>query len=138
MLKGFKDFLMKGNVVDLAVAFVMGTAFTAIVTAFSTKIINPMIAALGGGNSIGLGFQIRGDNPNTFIDIGAVITAGINFTLIAAVLYFVLVMPMDTVKKRRIQEGDVELSDNDVLIQIRDLLSTGSAPGVEGGKHGGA
>ena len=123
MLKGFKDFLMKGNVVDLAVAFVMGTAFTAIVTAFTEKIINPLIAALGGSDSIGLGFQLIDDNVNTFVDIGAVITAGINFVLIAAVLYFVLVMPVNTVKKRRIQEGDEELSDNDVLIQIRDLLA---------------
>ena len=125
MLKGFKDFLMKGNVVDLAVAFVMGTAFTAIVTAFTTNIVNPLIAALGGGSVNGLGFQLIDDNPKTVIDIGAVITAGINFVLIAAVLYFVLVMPVDTIRKRRIQEGDEELSDNDVLIQIRDALVQG-------------
>ena len=127
MLKGFKDFLMKGTVVDLAVAFVMGTAFTAIVTAFTEKIINPLIAALGGSGSVGLGFQLIDDNPNSFVDIGAVITAGINFILIAAVLYFVLVLPVDTIRKRRIQEGDEELSDNDVLIQIRDLLSEGKS-----------
>ncbi|MBD0322443.1 MAG: MscL family protein, partial [Aldersonia sp.] len=47
MLKGFRDFIMRGNVIDLAVAVVMGTAFTAIVTAFSSNIINPLIASLG-------------------------------------------------------------------------------------------
>ena len=50
MLKGFKDFIMRGNVVDLAVAVVMGTAFVGIVTAFSNNIINPIIAAIGGSN----------------------------------------------------------------------------------------
>jgi large conductance mechanosensitive channel len=48
MLKGFKDFLLRGNVVDLAVAVVVGAAFTAIVTAFTSNIVNPMVAALGG------------------------------------------------------------------------------------------
>ena len=124
MLKGFKDFLFKGNVIDLAIAFVMGTAFTAVVKSFTDGIINPLIARIGGGSGIGLGFQLGEDgNPKTFVDLGTVITAGINFVLIAAVLYFVLVVPVDTIKKRKIQEGDEELTDNDVLIQIRDLLS---------------
>jgi large conductance mechanosensitive channel len=124
MLKGFKDFMFKGNVIDLAIAFVMGTAFTAVVKSFTDGIINPLIARIGGSDGIGLGFQLGEDgNPKTFVDLGTVITAGINFVLIAAVLYFVLVVPVDTIKKRKIQEGDEELTDNDVLLQIRDLLS---------------
>ncbi len=72
MLKGFKDFLMRGNVVDLAVAVVIGTAFTAIVTAFTTSIIKPLINTLGGAESKGLGFPLRSSTDalrtSTFID----------------------------------------------------------------------
>ena len=124
MLKGFKDFIMRGNVVDLAVAVVMGTAFVGIVTAFSNNIINPIIAAIGGSNEYGWGFQLT-DSPETFINIGAVVTAAINFVIIAAVLYFVIVLPMTTAKKRFIADKEEELSDTDVLIQIRDILAGG-------------
>ncbi|MCX6494126.1 MAG: MscL family protein, partial [Rhodococcus sp.] len=79
MLKGFKDFLLRGNVVDLAVAVVVGAAFTAIVTAFTTNIINPLVAAVGGSNELGWGIKILSSNDATFINIGAVITAIINF-----------------------------------------------------------
>lgn len=131
MLKGFRDFIMRGNVVDLAVAVVMGTAFTAIVTAFSNNFINPIIASLGGSSDLGFGFQIT-DSPETFVNIGAIITAAINFVIIAALLYFVVVLPMTTAKKRFIADEEEELSDTDVLIQIRDLLSNGAkAPGGE-------
>ncbi|MCX5045567.1 large conductance mechanosensitive channel protein MscL [Aldersonia sp. NBC_00410] len=131
MLKGFKAFIMRGNVVDLAVAVVMGTAFTAIVTAFSNNFINPIIAAFGGSSDLGFGFQIT-DSPETFVNIGAIITAAINFAIIAAVLYFVIVLPMTTAKKRFVAAGEEELTDTDVLIQIRDLLANGSkAPGGE-------
>jgi large conductance mechanosensitive channel len=124
MLKGFRAFIMRGNVVDLAVAVVMGTAFTAIITAFSVNFINPIIAALGGSNEMGFGFQIT-DSPETFVNIGAIITAAINFVIIAIVLYFVIVLPMTTAKKRFIAAEEEELSDTDVLIQIRDLLAGG-------------
>ncbi|HEY5853131.1 MAG TPA: large conductance mechanosensitive channel protein MscL [Aldersonia sp.] len=136
MLKGFRDFIMRGNVVDLAVAVVMGTAFVGIVTAFSNNVINPILAAFGGTNELGWGFQIT-DSPETFINIGAVITAGINFLIIAAVLYFVVVLPMTTAKKRLIADKEEELSDTDVLIQIRDILSGGpKAPDATSGKPG--
>ncbi len=124
MLKGFKDFLFRGNVVDLAIAVVMGTAFTAVITAFTNGVINPLIARVGGGSNIGLGLQLGAEgNEKTFLNLGTVITAGINFVLVAAVLYFVLALPMDMAKKRRAAAGDIELSDNEVLIQIRDLLT---------------
>ncbi|MEO7077323.1 MAG: MscL family protein, partial [Rhodococcus sp. (in: high G+C Gram-positive bacteria)] len=67
MLKGFKDFLLRGNVVDLAVAVVVGAAFTAIVTAFTTNVVNPLIAAIGGSNEYGWGFQIT-SSPETFVN----------------------------------------------------------------------
>ncbi|MCJ0976792.1 large conductance mechanosensitive channel protein MscL [Rhodococcus sp. ARC_M12] len=128
MLKGFKDFLLRGNVVDLAVAVVVGAAFTAIVTAFTTNIINPLVAALGGSNEYGFGFNIT-SSPESFVNIGAVITAIINFIIIAAVVYFVLILPVNTAKKRFVSQPEKELSDVDVLVQIRDILAGGTAAG---------
>ncbi|MDQ3405720.1 MAG: large conductance mechanosensitive channel protein MscL, partial [Actinomycetota bacterium] len=94
MLKGFKDFLMRGNVIDLAVAVVIGTAFTAIVTSFTNGLIQPLINSIGGKNAAdGLGFRIIGDTEETFVNIGMVINAGINFLIVASVVYFVIVLP---------------------------------------------
>ena len=104
MLKGFKDFLLRGNVVDLAVAVVVGAAFTAIVTAFTTNIINPLVAAVGGSNELGWGIEILSGNSATFINLGAVVTAIINFIIIAAVVYFVLILPVNTAKKRFVSQ----------------------------------
>ncbi|MEU0873581.1 large conductance mechanosensitive channel protein MscL [Nocardia brasiliensis] len=132
MLKGFKDFLFRGNVVDLAVAVVIGTAFVAIVTAFTNGIVNPILAVFGGSNELGLGFQLVADKPATFVQVGPIITAAINFVIIAAVLYFVLVLPATHVKKKFSKEA-VELSDTELLIQIRDLLAEGQRSA--GGKH---
>lgn len=86
MLKGFKDFIMRGNVIELATAVIIGSAFTAIVTAVTDSIIQPIINSLGSAEVDGLGFQIT-DNKNTLVDFGAVITAAINFLIIAAVVY---------------------------------------------------
>ncbi|QGU02530.1 Large-conductance mechanosensitive channel [Corynebacterium kalinowskii] len=131
MLKGFKDFLMRGNVVDLAVAVVIGTAFTAIVTAFTTNIINPLIAALGGAEVKGLGFYVVSGNENTFVDFGAIITAALNFLIIAAVVYFILVAPMNKLKE--IQAARMGANEDDetpasieaeLLEEIRDLLKS--------------
>ncbi|MFD4429398.1 large conductance mechanosensitive channel protein MscL [Nocardia sp. NPDC058497] len=133
MLKGFKDFLLRGNVIDLAVAVVMGTAFVAIVTAFTSGIVNPLLAVFGGSNEMGLGIQLVGDKPATFIEIGPIITAFINFLLIAAILYFVLVLPAIMAKKR-FSDEDEKLSDNEVLIEIRDLLA--QQADTSNGKHG--
>ncbi|WP_405178261.1 large conductance mechanosensitive channel protein MscL [Nocardia sp. NBC_01377] len=132
MLKGFKDFLLRGNVVDLAVAVVIGTAFVAIVTAFTTGIVNPILAIFGGDNAMGLGFQLVADKPATFVQVGPIITAAINFIIIAAVLYFILVIPATRAKKRFGTE-DEKLTESELLIQIRDLLADGKRDA--GGKH---
>ncbi|APE37211.1 mechanosensitive ion channel protein MscL [Nocardia mangyaensis] len=131
MLKGFKDFLLRGNVVDLAVAVVIGTAFVAIVTAFTDGIINPLLAVFGGTNDMGLGFQLIADKPATFIEVGPIITAAINFVLIAAILYFVLVLPATAAKKRFSSKED--FTDNQLLQQIRDLMLEQQRSG--GGRH---
>lgn len=121
MLKGFKDFLMKGDVLDLAVAVVIGTAFTAIVTAFTTNIVNPIIASVG-SSELGFGFQIT-SNPDTFVNIGAVVTAGINFVIIAAVVYFILIVPYNHAKSRFATPTEAAPTDLELLTEIRDLLA---------------
>lgn len=126
MLKGFKEFLMRGNVVDLAVAVVVGTAFVALVTSFTENFINPLIAAFGGGNVNGLAWQIVDGNGKTVMDFGAMITAVINFVLIAAVVYFLIVLPLKHLQDRRraklgIQD-EVEPTDTELFAEIRDLL----------------
>ena len=82
MLKGFRDFILRGNVIELATAVIIGGAFTAIVTAISDKIINPLIAAIGSPESPALSFYLREGVEATKVDIGAVITALINFLIV--------------------------------------------------------
>ena len=133
MFKGFKDFLMRGNVVDLAVAVVIGSAFTAIVTAFTNGLIKPLISTIGGTEAAkGLGYQIFANNDATFLDFGGVINAAINFVLVAAVVYFVIVLPVKHVQERRKrgqEPGPSEPTDVELLIEIRDLLRAQSQRG---------
>jgi large conductance mechanosensitive channel len=126
VLKGFKDFIMRGNVIDLAVAVVIGTAFTMIVTAFTDGLIKPLINAIGGSDAgQGLGFNIISGNDATFLDFGSVINAAINFLLIAAVVYFVIVLPVQKLQERRKrgeEPGPAAPTDVELLAEIRDLL----------------
>jgi large conductance mechanosensitive channel len=126
VLKGFKDFISRGNVIELAVAVVIGTAFTAIVTAFTSGIIKPFINALGGSQAAqGLGFHVLPGKESTFVDIGGVINAALNFLIIAAVVYFFLVLPMNKLRDRRKrgeESGPAETTDVELLKEIRDLL----------------
>ena len=127
MLKGFKDFILRGNVIELAVAVIIGAAFTAIVTSITDHIIQPLINSLGSPDFGGLGFAIT-DSPETFLDFGAVITALINFLIVAAVIYFVIVAPINAVTeraKRRLGVDPVEPAPTteQLLGEIRDLLA---------------
>lgn len=136
MLKGFKDFLMRGNIIDLAVAVVVGSAFTALVTAFTTNIIKPLIAATGGGNVSGLSIQVVTGNQASTIDFAAVINAVITFFITAAVVYFLFVVPMKKISERRKkgkEEGQSEPTDVELLLEIRDLLrSEQGLPHIDG------
>ncbi len=126
MLKGFKDFVLRGNVVDLAVAVVIGAAFTTIVTAFTSSIIEPLINAVTPPSSPGFGVQLVDGKENTYIDLAAVVTAVLNFVIIAAVVYFVIVLPLNTLKARRKrgeEVGPAEPTDVELLAEIRDLLA---------------
>jgi len=103
MLKGFKEFILRGNVIELAVAFIMGVAFAALVTAFVADIITPLIAAIFGKPDFSaLKFTI---NHSTFL-YGSFINAVVSFILIAAAVYFAIVVPMNAVAARRAKGED--------------------------------
>lgn len=137
MLKGFKNFIMRGNVIDLAVAVVMGSAFTAIVTALTDNLIKPILARVGGTEVTGLGIQLGAKGAeNTFIDFGAIITATINFLIIAAVVYFIFVAPMNTIKEKTAKKKNTEPKEKkptevELLLEIRDLLKESKTNGVD-------
>lgn len=124
MLQGFKDFLLRGNIVDLAVAVVIGTAFTALVSAFTESFINPLIAAAtGGGGKVGGQFLING----AAFTYGAFITAIITFIITAAVVYFAVVVPMAKINelraKGKVEEPSGPPEDIQLLREIRDSLA---------------
>ncbi|MGA9858552.1 MAG: large conductance mechanosensitive channel protein MscL [Solirubrobacteraceae bacterium] len=128
MLKGFKDFILRGNVVDLAVAVVIGAAFGAVVNALVKDIITPIIGAIGGKpNFADLTFTI---NKSKFL-YGDFLNFVISFVLVAAAIYFVVVLPLNTMAERRarrltagVEDEPATKSDDIVLLeQIRDLLS---------------
>ncbi len=97
MLKGFRDFILRGNVMDLAVAVIIGAAFTAIVTALTVNIINPLLGAIVGKPNFD---YLVGHLHGGEIKYGTFLTAVINFLLIAAVVYFLLVVPTQYLVKR--------------------------------------
>jgi large conductance mechanosensitive channel len=138
VLKGFKDFLLRGNVVDLAVAVVIGTAFTAVVTAFKDSFLTPLINLAGGGGQFGGRFTID-DQPFTW---GAFLSQVVSFVITAAVIYFVVVLPMKVVLERRRrgeEAGPVQPTQLELLAEIRDLLRAQQGlpphPDEESGRH---
>jgi large conductance mechanosensitive channel len=139
MLKGFKDFILRGNVIELSIAVVVGTAFTALVGAFTSNIVNPIIAAAGGVETDGLGFHIWPGNDKTFVNIGAVVTAFVTFLITAGVVYFVFVAPMNRINrmvKKRVATPEPEDAplppDTALLAEIRDLLAQLAGPAGTG------
>jgi large conductance mechanosensitive channel len=124
MMKGFREFVLRGNVIDLAVAVVIGAAFTLVVNAVVQWLITPLIAAIFGKPNLDdvLTFTI---NEAQF-SIGAVLTALINFLLVAAAVYFVAIVPMNELREMRASgaEEEPEAPAEDVLLlqEIRDLL----------------
>ena len=131
MIKGFKDFLLRGNVVDLAVAVVIGTAFTLLVGQFTASFLEPLIGLIGGGGLDGGTFTI---NDQVF-DWGAFLNQVITFVLTAAVVYVVVVLPMKTLMERRTrgeEAGPVAPTQVELLVEIRDLLRAQRPGPVEG------
>jgi large conductance mechanosensitive channel len=126
MLKDFKAFLMRGNVVDLAVAVVIGAAFTAIVAAISTGLITPLVGLIVQRDFTDMTFTL---GKSTF-NYGIVIDAIIRFVSFAAVIFFVIVKPMEVLAARRkageVAPEDVPVPSDEALLlaEIRDLLAT--------------
>ncbi len=125
MIQGFKEFISKGNVLDLAVAVIIGASFTPIVKSVTDVIMGIIGAVVGQPNfdSV-LQFSINGSDP---IQPGTIITAIVNFLLVAFALYFAIVVPMNALKKRRAKEEaeKVEEASKEVKLlgEIRDLLA---------------
>jgi large conductance mechanosensitive channel len=127
VLKEFRDFILRGNVVDLAVAVVLGAAFGAVVAGFVSSFITPLIAAVGGETSFSdLDFTIN-DARFTY---GAFLDVLIRFLVVGAVIFFLVIKPMNAVMKRvgRAEEpvSDAPAEDVVLLREIRDLLREGA------------
>lgn len=135
MLKGFKEFLARGNIVDLAVAVVIGTAFTALVTKFTDSIITPLINRIGVNAQSDVGILRIGIGGGQTIDLNVLLSAAINFFLIAFAVSFLVVLPYNTLRKKGEveQPGDTQVV---LLTEIRDLLAqtNGDSPGRHGGR----
>ncbi len=132
MLKGFKDFIMRGNVVDLAVGIVIGAAFTTVVTSFTNAFLKPLIQLIGGGTGVNAGSW---DVNGVKFDYATFINALITFVLTAAVLYFLVVFPLNKLAERRARGDEPPPSapseEIKLLAEIRDALVSGRAmPGA--------
>ncbi|MDQ0893021.1 large conductance mechanosensitive channel protein MscL [Agromyces ramosus] len=134
MLKGFRDFITRGNVIDLAVAVVIGAAFTAVVNAIVDGLINPLIGLVFNAQSLDEAMIVTvGEADFRF---GAVLGAIITFLAVAVVVYFVFVFPMNTFREHQAAKAaagvptDEPLTEAELLTQIRDLLAEqGAASG---------
>ena len=102
MFTGFKNFLMRGDIVTVAVGLAVALAFSALIAAFTANIINPIVARAQGGHSVGLGVQLGNDNNHaTFLNIGALISAIIYFIVFMLVVYYVIIVPYRRIQARR-------------------------------------
>ncbi len=132
MIKEFREFILRGSVVDLAVAVVIGAAFGAVVTALVSDFITPLIAAIGGQPDFGdLKFTI---NKSAFM-YGHFLNAVVSFLIIAAVIFFLIVRPLNMLaarRKREATEPEAPAEDVRLLTEIRDLLAQGTTPSRPG------
>lgn len=133
MLNEFKQFILKGNVIDLSTGVIIGAAFGTIVTAFTKGIIEPILKAIGGNPNVSLGIKIgefvneKGEKLPNMLDFGMVINAAIGFVITAAVIFFVIVKPMNklmTMMKKQEAEAPppAPAAYIALLTEIRDLL----------------
>ena len=135
-MKGFKEFLLRGNVIDLAVAVVVGAAFTGVVNALVNSVLNPAIGALFQAESLSTLWIVEVPSLSgkpAEIAFGAVVAAIIQFLLVAIVVYFALILPINYLKERAFkkkEEGTAEEpavpNEVDLLVEIRDLLKARS------------
>ena len=128
IFQGFKDFIMRGNVVDLAVGIVIGAAFTSVVTAFTNGFIKPLIQLMGGDTGVNAGVWHVGQVK---FDYATFVNAIITFLITAAVLYFAVVFPLNALaeRRRRGEEPPTAAPSEEIalLTEIRDALLRGQA-----------
>jgi large conductance mechanosensitive channel len=132
MIKGFRDFVLRGNVVDLAVAVVIGAAFTTVVNSFVDSFLTPLIGLVSGGGKLGGVLEIN-DQRFTW---GAFLSQLIAFLLTAAVVYFVVVLPIHRLVERRkqgVEAGPAAPTEVELLVEIRDLLRAQQGGPFQGG-----
>lgn len=137
MLQEFKAFLFRGNVIDLAVAVVIGAAFAGVVAAFVEGVITPIVGLVGGGDFSQFVITLRREDglPVSQLRWGAVVTALVNLVLVAAAIFFVVVKPLNVVMARRragqepVEETPVPSDEAVLLTEIRDLLLAQQGPG---------
>jgi large conductance mechanosensitive channel len=130
IVQGFKDFIMRGNVVDLAVGIVIGAAFTTVVTAFTNGFVKPLIQLMGGGTGVGAGtWPVR---DGVAFDYASFLNAIITFLITAAVLYFLVVFPLNALaeRRRRGEEPPPKTPSEEIVLltEIRDALVGGAQP----------
>ncbi|KJX75832.1 large-conductance mechanosensitive channel protein MscL [Mycobacterium lepromatosis] len=136
MFREFKEFLSRGNIVDLAVAVVIGTAFTELITKFTDSIITPLINRVGVNQQTNLNALKISIGGGQAIDLNIVLSAAINFLLIALVVYFLVVLPYTTLRKHgKAERFDADLIGAQVVLltEIRDLLTQSN--GAPSGRH---
>ena len=130
MIQEFKDFIAKGNVMDMAVGIIIGAAFTAIVTSLVDDLINPIISLfMGGIDFSGMGIRLSEGEDGAIFAYGNFIMALINFLIIAWVV-FLLVKMVNRVKEAAVKDDEVAPevdtgpSEKDLLMEIRDALKS--------------
>jgi large conductance mechanosensitive channel len=126
VIKGFKEFIMRGNVIDLAVGVVIGAAFGALVTQLTASFIDPLIKLIGGGGELAGTFTVNGGTPDEVVfDYGAFINAVITFLLTALAIYFIVVLPYNTLRERRSrgQETEVEPTNEEKMVALLEQIA---------------
>lgn len=126
MFTGFKDFLMRGNVIELAVAVVIGAAFNTVIERVVDSLINPIIGMVFKADSLDTSLMVELPGGGV-IAFGALIGALINFIIIAAVVYFVFVLPMTKLQKPA-EDGPAGPTQEELLTEIRNLLARQAEP----------
>lgn len=121
MLEGFKKFILKGNVVDLAVGIVIGAAFAGVITSFTESFITPLIGVFTGGGGDGGSFTIDGE----VFTYGAFFSAIVGFVITAAVLYFLVIVPMNHLNERRSrgEEAEVEPTNEERMVALLEQIA---------------
>ncbi|HET7043283.1 MAG TPA: MscL family protein [Gaiellaceae bacterium] len=128
MLKGFKNFLMQGDLIVIAVGLVIALAFSTLIKAFTDNIITPLVNAAGGGGSSGLGFHVNGQ----LVNIGAFISAVIYFIIFIAVVYLLIVAPYRAYRARR---GSTVFGEPEPTRVCPECLSDGLPVGATRCRH---